>query len=165
MIFPRLIPFAALLLVGCSEGERAEPPAPVEEPVSPPAVTEPPVAAPTGALPANAPVTDLDALVGEYRVAGVDGKDIDLPHGITARIDDTGVIVESGCVKLSWVWFFEDGRLVTEQLFARDSCGRKLLPEEEAIVAAFNGAAHVARTPANGIEFSGENGAVLLFGQ
>jgi hypothetical protein len=162
----RLIGLAALLLASCSERDRADPPTPVEEPASPQAApAETAVAAPTETPPANVPVNQTAELVGEYRIAGVDGRDIDLPHGITARIDDTGIIVESGCVMMSWVWFFEDGRLVTEQLFPRESCGRKLLPEEEAIAAAFNGATHVGRTPANGIEFAGENGAVLLFGQ
>jgi hypothetical protein len=52
-----------------------------------------------------------------------------------------------------------------DQLFPRASCGRMLLPEEEAIVTAMNGAVAVERTPANGIEIRGENGSVLLFGQ
>ena len=113
----------------------------------------------------NAAITQLDELVGEYRVAGAGGKDIDLPHGVTARIDENGMIVDSGCVQLSWVWFFEGNRLVTERLFPRASCGRALLPEEEAIVAAMDGATGIGRTPANGVEIGGEDGAVLLFGQ
>ena len=164
MILARLIALAALLLAGCNETKQAEPPTLVEGPTTSPAA-EAPTVAPSEAAAANVAITEVESLAGEYRIAGVDGRDIDLPHGITARIDDTGIIVESGCVMMSWVWFFEDGRLVTEQLFPRESCGRKLLPEEEAIAAAFNGATHVARTPANGIEFAGENGAVLLFGQ
>jgi len=115
--------------------------------------------------PPNVPITDLAALTGEYRVAGAGGQEIDLPHAITARIDDTGVLFDSDCVQLSWVWFFEGSRLVTEQLFPRASCGRQLLPEEEAIVAAMNGATSVGRTPANGIEISGRSGSVLLFAQ
>ncbi len=112
----------------------------------------------------NGAIADLDALGGEYRVAGAGGREIDLPHAITARIDDTGIIVDSGCVQLSWVLFFDGPRLVTEQLFPRASCGRALLPEEEAIVAAMNGASAITRTPANGIEIGGEDG-VLLFSQ
>jgi hypothetical protein len=111
-----------------------------------------------------AAITDPAALVGEYRVAGVGGQDVDLPHGITASISDAGIHVVSNCVNLSWSWFFEDARLVTERAPV-EGCGRGLLPEEEAIVAGFDGATGVARTPANGIEFSGENGSVLLFSQ
>ena len=163
--------FAALLLLvlaACEDpaAERAEQAAPSPAPAaaSPTASVSQPPPQPSPRGP-NVAIADLDALAGEYRVAGAGGRDIDLPHGITARVDGTGMVVDSGCVQLSWVWFFEGSRLVTEQLFPRASCGRALLPEEEAIVAAMNGATAVARTPANGIEIAGENGAVLLFSQ
>jgi len=67
-------------------------------------------------------------------------------------------------VNLAWNWFFENDRLTTERIPV-EGCGRALLPEEEAIGTAFDGATHVGRTPANGIEFGGENGSILLFGQ
>ena len=145
-------------------------PEPAEDAAPPAAVSEGPAApepssTPTPTPAPNVAVTDLAALVGEYRVAGAGGKGIDLPHGVTARIDENGMIVDSGCVQLSWMWFFEGNRLVTERLFPRASCGRALLPEEEAIVAAMDGATGIGRTPANGVEIGGEDGAVLLFGQ
>lgn len=165
----RLALAAAAALAGLTAcgGPPAEPaeqatPSRAAEPAAAPAPSPTPASAP--ARP-NVAITDLAAIAGEYRVAGAGGREIDLPHAITARIDETGLLVDSGCVQLSWVWFFEGPRLVTEQLFPRASCGRALLPEEEAIVAAMNGATGVARTPANGIEIGGENGAVLLFGQ
>jgi len=155
----------ACALTACGDAprepaERATPaPAPASEASAAPVESPTPRAAP------NVAIADLAALAGEYRVAGAGGAGIDLPHGISARIDDTGLIVDSDCVQLSWVWFYEGDRLVTEQLFPRESCGRALLPEEEAIVAAMNGATTVGRTPANGIEIGGENGSVLLFSQ
>jgi hypothetical protein len=45
------------------------------------------------------------------------------------------------------------------------SCRRALLPEEDAIAAAFDNAGMVRRTPANGIEFTGGGHSVLLFSQ
>jgi hypothetical protein len=156
---------AALAACGQRAPEQAEQAAPSPATsTAAPAADRSPAAVPPP-QPSGTPITDLVALAGEYRVAGAGGREIDLPHAITARIDDTGVLVDSGCVQLSWVWFFEDSRLVTEQLFPRASCGRMLLPEEEAIVTAMNGAVAVERTPANGIEIRGENGSVLLFGQ
>src|SRR5688500_4370756 len=150
-----LIPVLTVLLGAC----QASAPEPTEEATPSSAATAPATAAPSPSpLPTPSPstpnvaITELGTLTGEYRVAGADGRDIDLPHAITARFDDTGVIVESGCVQLSWVWFFEGARLVTEQLFPRASCGRGLISEEEAIVTAFNTATAVGRTPANGIE-------------
>ena len=50
-------------------------------------------------------------------------------------------------------------------MLPRESCGRELLPEEEAIVTAFNSADDIGRTPAGGIEFVGDGHSVLLFSQ
>lgn len=161
----RFTPLFAIALFGC---QQASNPAPAEqdgrspEPVASAAA---PQARSPSQLPTSQAVSVAENLVGEYRIAGVNGTDINLPYGITARISDVEIIVEADCLKLSWSYFFEGTNLVTEQLFPRDSCGRKLLPEEEAIVAAFNGATAVGRTSANGIEFAGENSWVLLFSQ
>lgn len=167
----RLLAVVALALGACQQP--APPPSeeprdtslPAPAPTAAPASAPPAAASPETERPARETITDLAALAGEYRVAGAGGRGIDLPHAITARIDDTGMIVTSDCLILSWVWFFEGDRLVTEQLTPRASCGRALLPAEQAIAAAVNGATGLTRTPANGIEIAGENGAVLLFSQ
>lgn len=104
------------------------------------------------------------ALAGEYRVAGVDGDDIDLPHAITASIDERTIRVSADCLNFAWAYRFEEGVLVTETT-PTASCRRGLLPPEEAVRAAFDSAALVRRTPANGIELSGEGRTVLLFSQ
>jgi hypothetical protein len=162
----RSLPVSLLIAVALG-GCQPSGPAPAErEPRASEAAASPSATPqPTPSQPASVAITEVEELVGEYRVAGVDGRDINLPYGITARISDVAILVEADCVKLSWSYFFEGTSLVTEQLFPRDSCGRKLLPEEEAIVTAFNGATAVGRTPANGIEFAGENSWVVLFSQ
>jgi hypothetical protein len=149
----------ALALAAC-EGEAQRP---AEEPQARASSSAPAPNTSTGASDTIV-ITDSAALAGEYRVAGAGDRDIDLPHGITARISEEGVHVVSDCVNLSWSWVFEGARLATERVPV-ESCARSLLPEEEAIVEAFDGATGVRRTPANGIEFTGENGSVLLFGQ
>jgi hypothetical protein len=153
---------AALLLAGCSDVDQAEPPTPIEEPASAPAPAT--AAAPAKTFPANAAITEAGELVGEYRVAGVNGRDIDLPHGITARINPASIHVTSDCVNVAWSWFLEGTRLVTERVPV-EGCGRGFLPEEEAIVTAVDSADKASRTPANGLEFSGGGHSVLLFGQ
>lgn len=159
-----MTPLIAVVLCGC---EASAPEPKYEAPRSSTSDTvAPPTASPSApSRPSSVPITEVENLIGEYRIAGVDERDIDLPHGITARISDVAIIVEADCLVLSWSYFFEGTSLVTEQLFARDSCGRKLLPEEQAIVTAFNSANDVGRTPANGIEFSGGGHSVLLFSQ
>jgi hypothetical protein len=105
-----------------------------------------------------------DALAGEYRVAGVDGQDVNLPHGITASITDDRIEVQSDCIRFAWSYRFEDRLLVTEQAPVA-SCRRALLPEERALSEAVEAADIVRRTPANGIELSGSGRSVTLLGQ
>lgn len=104
------------------------------------------------------------ALAGEYRVAGVDGGDINLSHGISASISEQQIEVLSQCIRFKWTYALADGVLATERTPSM-SCRRALLPEEEAISRAFDDAVQVRRTPANGIEFSGEGHTVTLFSQ
>jgi hypothetical protein len=152
--------FAAAALAAC--GSEPEPVPAESSGPTPSAAAEPPAAPSPAPLPSA--ITDPALLVGEYRVSGVGGQDIDLPHGITASISDAGIHVVSDCVNLSWSWSLEGARLVTERVPV-ESCGRGLLPKEDAIAAAFDGATGVVRTPSNGVEFTGENGSVLLFSQ
>lgn len=160
----RLTPLLAIALLGC---QQAANPVPSEQdsPSPGPAASTAPEARPPAPSPTSEAITEAENLVGEYRIAAIDGGDINLPHGVTAKITSDGIHVASDCVNLSWNYIFEGTSLVTEQLFPRDSCGRELLPEEEAIVTAFNSANDVGRTPANGIEFSGSGHSVLLFSQ
>lgn len=104
------------------------------------------------------------ALVGEYRVAGVDGQDINLPHGITASISVDEIEVQSQCIRFKWTYAITNGVLAASRAPAV-SCQRGLLAEEEAIARAFDQAVQAQRTPANGIEFSGAGHSVTLFSQ
>lgn len=104
------------------------------------------------------------ALVGEYRVAGVDGQDINLPYGITASVSAEEIEVSSQCVRLKWAYTLV-GEVLAASRMPVMSCQRGLLPEEGAIARAFDQAAQVRRTPANGIEFSGAGHTVTLFSQ
>lgn len=104
------------------------------------------------------------ALAGEYRVAGVDGRDINLSHGVSASISEQEIEVLSQCIRFKWTYVLSGGVLAAERIPSM-SCRRALLPEEEAISRAFDQAVQARRTPANGIEFSGEGHTVTLFSQ
>ncbi|MDZ4306801.1 hypothetical protein [Allopontixanthobacter sp.] len=109
-------------------------------------------------------ITEPAALLGEYRVAGVDGKDINLPHGISASISAEEIAVLSQCVRFKWAYTLAGGGFAASRV-PTVSCQRGLFPEEEAISRAFDRAVQVRGTPANGIEFSGEGHSVTLFSQ
>lgn len=128
-----------------------------------PLASEPPASG-SNAEVATGAITTPDALIGEYRVAGVDGQDINLSHGISASISSQEIEVHSDCIRLKWTYTLSDRVLAADRIPAM-SCRRALLPEEEAISRAFDQATQVQRTPANGIEFSGEGHTVTLFSQ
>ena len=107
---------------------------------------------------------DPPSLSGEWRIAGVGGKPIDLGHAISASISADRIKVSSQCVGMEWGYRFEDQRLVTEPI-PLTVCDRGRYPEELAIEAALDAATSVVRTPGNGLEIVGGRGSVLLFSQ
>lgn len=143
-----------LAACGSAENPAADPsPTGAREAAGPP----PQAASAAGALPAS-------SLAGEYRIAGVDGGDIDLPHGISATIGAHRIDVVSQCVEMAWSYRLEGTALRTTQLPVV-SCDRGRYPEEEAIEEAFTDARAVERTESNGLRFSGGGRSVILFSQ
>jgi len=147
----RLSIFAPLILAACT----AAPPAERDHAGAAPSAT----ATPTQIAPAASV-----ALPGEYRVAGVDGGDIDQPYAITASITGERIHVTADCLNFAWSYTLQANRIATERV-AVEGCGRGPTPAEEAVVAAFDGARSVSRTPANGVELLGPDHSVTLFSQ
>ena len=134
-----------------------------DPPAETPALTAPPASsAPAGSNEATAASI---ALPGEYRVAGVDGADIDQPYAITASITADRVHVTADCLNFAWDYTVR-GQTISTQRVAVEGCARGLTAAEEAVVAAFDSATTTAvRTPANAIELSGSGHSVTLFSQ
>lgn len=98
---------AALLtlaaLAACSQDREVSAPSPEEATVSDEG-SEPP------AYPA------LDSLVGEYRVAGIDGQPIDQPYGIALSIGENRISFSPECAGFVWTYeYAADGTLSTER--------------------------------------------------
>jgi len=134
------IPMAFLALAACQPA------------VSPVSVTENPV------------ISSAAQLVGEYRVASVDGGDLDLPQGITASVTDSRLAVQSDCIRLAFDYRL-DGPALALTPAPVPSCRRGLSPAEQAIQGAFTAAVQVARTPDGGVQFTGNGRSVTLFSQ
>ena len=145
----------ALLLAGCS--------APAEDPQAPPAT------APSQAM--EVP----DSIIGEYRVAGIDGAPMDADYGIAVSITADTISYEPRCLGFAWTYTLSEGRIAV----ARDprhgphraedgstvTCLPAVGPESRALALAFDAAEQVRRTPENAIEFSGKGHSVTLFSQ
>ena len=111
-----------------------------------------------------APIVSAEELEGEYRLAGIDGQDPNLPEGVAISITADEIHVPGACVITGWRYRFEDSRLVTETIEGA-ACRRAVLPHEQAIMAVFSSPDRVSRTAANGILFEGSGGSITLFSQ
>jgi hypothetical protein len=153
-----LFPVAALALAACQPAAEREPTEPAASATAEPKATPSPPSS-AGAL------VSSGQLAGEYRVAGVGGKDINLPYGITASITADTIHLTADCVNVEWGYTMEaDGSLATLRV-PTEGCARGLNPTEEALVEAFDGAERVTRTASNGYEFSGRGPTATLFTQ
>jgi hypothetical protein len=156
---------AALALAACQPaaddeltGVVAEEPAPLADV---PVRTPTPETAPPGVA---RPERQQLLPAGEYRVAGADGADIDLGHGISLSVSEDTIALASQCVTPRWTYRYVDGRLRTEAI-GEPICERGLHPAEEAIIAVFHDPQQITRTPANGIYIEGGGHSVTLFSQ
>lgn len=149
---------AALALLALGACDVPVDSAPADEPTA--ASSAPPTTTAASPEPA-APKVELP---GEYRVAGVDGQSIDLPYAITAAITASRVDINADCLIFAWS-YTANGNAITTSRLTTAGCERGLTEVEEAMVAAFDAATTVARTPGNGIELSGDGHTVTLFSQ
>ncbi len=107
---------------------------------------------------------DAGALIGEYRVAGAGGLEVDLDWAITLSITADRIALQSQCVTPSWRYAYRDGAISTEAI-PTPICERALAPVEQAAIDALDGATTVRRSPANAVLIEGAGGAITLFSQ
>lgn len=157
---------AALIVSGCERQASAPPAAPTETsnpasaPVTPPADairTSDSVPAP----PANAPLS----LVGEWRVAGIDGASIDGPSGIALSIGTDSLGFDPRCAGFTWDYKYRAGKLTTKRRNHAAVCEIGYDPVLDRLAAALSAVQSAARTPANAIELTGGGHSVTLFSQ
>ena len=148
---------AALLLTACGPG--------ADEPAAEPKTETRPVPTPTAQATATAATPATVSLPGEYRVAGVDGEDLDSPTGHAVSITDN-TIEFMRCAGFAWTYTHEHGALATSRIpVSPDEIVCRPSPDAARIGVALAEATRVKRTSANGLEFSGGGRSVLLFNQ
>lgn len=152
----------ALAAAGCSE-----PAAPPQGAESSSVALDP--ASPVPAEPEQrpgVPLAGLADLTGEWRVAGVDGLDINQPEGISASVSGGKMVVTAGCVRWQWSVTLEAGAFAaTPATQVTPVCARGLTPAEAAMAEAIGSATSARRLPSKGVELSGNGRSVLLFSQ
>lgn len=138
-------------LAGC--GEPAEAP---QQPAAAPVEVE--------TVDADAPTRETFPPPGEYRLAGADGAEVNLPHAITVSITASEIALASQCVTPRWTWRREDGAVATEPV-PEPICERGRYPAEEAAIAVFDDPQATQHTPENGWFIEGGGHSLTLFSQ
>ncbi len=122
----------------------------------------------------NVPIAALGDLIGEYRVAGIDGEPLDADFGIALSIDGPMISFEPTCAGFVWHIEFEDGNLVPERENTRNLepgapsppvCAIGIHPVQVQLATALDAATRVVRTPENAVVLSGRDHSVTLFRQ
>jgi len=134
-----------------------------------PAAEEP--SAPTPSRPNRAPAS----LVGEYRIAGIDGTEVGGGIGIGLSITDNEIYFEPRCAGFDWSYTYQRGELATDRpgkhsprLTAgppQPVCAIAVHPEQRRLATALDAVTRAERTPSNGIELTGGGHSVTLFSQ
>ena len=102
--------------------------------------------------------------IGEYRLAGTDGADINLGHGIGVTVTATEIAVASQCVTPRWSYRWVGGRIQTDPV-QESICERGRYPAEDALFAVFDDPTMILKTPTNGYFIEGGGHSATLFPQ
>ena len=156
MIRPRLPLLAVFLLAACgadgeevpAERERSGSASSAADAFDPTPVVKPP-----------------ESLAGEYRVAGIDDRELDAPVGVAVSISDTTIELEP-CAGYAWTYIFQARRLATKRIpVSAEHSNCRVTPEVHRVGVALAEATAVTRTASNGLDFRGGGRSVLLFSQ
>jgi hypothetical protein len=114
-------------------------------------------------------------LVGEYRVAGIDGTEVQGSIGIALSIDGPMLSYEPTCAGFVWDIAAEAGHFTLTRAAgygpARQPdgtfvvCAVAVSPEQRRLAEAIDAARRAWRTPSNGILLEGRGRSVMLFSQ
>jgi len=172
------ISFALAACGGVSdEGPQAEPTAtaaaarPIEPTARPLASTDREAAVPAG----SQAITAVGDLLGEYRVAGIDGTEVRGDMGIALSIDGPMLSYEPTCAGFVWDIGVAGGRFTLKRAAGYGpvrqpdgtimACLVAVSPEQRRLAEVIDAVSTAWRTPSNGIVLAGNGRSVLLFGQ
>ena len=164
----------ALALAACGPAVQQQP-EPGETPVAQAAPDERPSPDPLPAPDGSQPITAIGDLIGEYRVAGIDGSEVQGDTGIALSIDGPLLSYEPTCAGFVWNIAEQDGGFAFTRAPGYGPsrqpdgsvavCAVAVAPEQRRLGEAIDAAGRAWRTPANGILLEGGGRSVLLFSQ
>lgn len=124
-------------------------------------------------LPGHAVITGKSELIGEYRVASINGRPLNGEIGIALSIDGAMASFEPTCAGFVWDIGFTGDRLRTVRHNPGQGtdglpppvCAIAITASQAELALSLDAVSRAERTPSNGILLSGEASSVLLFSQ
>ena len=163
----RPIVIAVLALAACSQ--ESEPGEQLTTLPAPGGIENPPPSPPA------TPLSALESLAGEWRVAGIDGQPLDEPYGLALSGDDSEIWWEPRCANFAFGYRIEG--LTLETGTARPVapvgpdgnpppvCAVTIPPRLADVARALDLAETVGRTPSNGVVIEGSGHSLTLYSQ
>lgn len=152
---------ASASLAACQQADDVAAPA---TPASDSGAAATPTSVADGDPPAPA-ATAPASLVGEYRVAGIDGTEVGGQIGIALSITEENIFYDPRCASLEWTYTYQNGALTTDRPMDAPVCEIAVHPEKQRLAAALDAVTRAERTPSNGFELTGGGHSVTLFSQ
>ena len=106
-----------------------------------------------------------EILPGEYRVAGIDGREVSLGHAITLTITPDTIGFVSQCIRGTWAVYLEGERIAVGESTGEPVCERGHYPEEDALYDALPRVVGAVRTADNAVVLTGGGHRITLFSQ
>ncbi|MGB3796471.1 MAG: hypothetical protein WA957_09235 [Alteraurantiacibacter sp.] len=163
----RLIAIAALALTACSQ--ESEPEEQLTTLPAPGGIENPPPAPP------STPLSPIESLAGEWRVAGMDGQPLDESFGLALSADDAEIWWEPRCANFAFGYRIDGlaletgtarpGAPITPNENPPPVCAIAIPPRLSDVSRALDLADTVGRTPSNGVQLEGGGHSLLLFSQ
>ena len=109
-------------------------------------------------------------LVGEWRVAGINGEEFNEPYGIALSATDSEIWWNPRCARQSAHYTIQGNRFRWSPPPERPQeplhvCAIAIPPRLPEVMQTIRGAYMIERTPANGIRLSGNGRSLTLFSQ
>lgn len=113
----------------------------------------------------NTPIANL---VGEYRVAGINGAPIETSFGLALSVTESRMVFGDLCGGYAWDYRLEGTRIETARVASPDQECLATATMHRSVfdfAAALDAVTHAGRAPSNGIELSGADRSVTLYSQ
>lgn len=112
--------------------------------------------------------TPIGTLVGEYRVAGINGAPMETSFGLALSVTESQMIFGDFCGGYAWDYRLEGTKIETARVASPDKECLATVTMHRSVfefVEALDAVTQAGRTPSNGIELSGAGRSVTLYSQ